>query len=647
MKRSILRTGATALAGAALLGASLTPAASSQPLSRPARLGLDAIRPATVPGEVIVGYKKLATRASQRGIVSALGGRIANRWGRTALVRLQRGASVDEAIATLESDPAVAYAEPNLVRYPLVPPPNDPSFTDQWGLLNTGQPHVVSGSSTTSTGTTGADMKVTQAWDITQGSSGDPDDETVIAILDSGVDVTHPDLAANMWTNPGEIPGNGEDDDGNGFEDDVNGWDFAEDDASLIEPDTSIFGFDHGTHVAGTAAAVADNGVGVAGVCPGCKIMVLKVFKPFDTDGKLGDDTMLGDVASGIAAIRYAIREGADVINGSLGAPLFWSKGERKVLKSALAAGISPVFAAGNERGDNDLIVMQDFDRDGIPDSLSPSYPASYNLPGLISVAASNDLDRNGYSTQCGRNKGVTFWECSFTNFGRQSVDLSAPGVDIISTVPGGYDTFDGTSMASPHIAGVVGLLKTARPNLSPVQLRNALLNSVAKPDGLRSLHSFLGKSPTGQFTVTGGRADAFAALTAPTTSVQGITDGNINGARGIRRSRRGTVAWPADSNDVFKKRLVKGNRYRVVLNGPADRDFDLVVYKPGVQEIWQLQMGCFVPAGECKLVLPYAPQADADESRTFTAKKTGRHYFHVSAFLFQKGSYRLSVRRV
>jgi thermitase len=625
------------------LGMAVAPVASSRPQPRAARLGLDAFRPETVPGELIVGYKRGASSVSRRGVVSSLGARTARSWGRTALVRLDRGVSITDTIAELESDPAVAYAEPNLFRYPLVPPPNDPSFTDQWGLLNTGQPHGVAGSSVTTSGTAGADMKVTQAWDTTRG-----DDETVIAILDSGVDVTHPDLAANIWTNPDEIPGNNQDDDGNGYVDDVNGYDFAEKDLSLIEPNTSIFGFDHGTHVAGTAAAVADNGVGIAGVCPGCKIMVLKVFDAFDTDGRNGPDTMLGDVADGIAAIDYAIREGADVINGSLGAPLLWSNGERNVLKRALSAGISPVFAAGNERGDNDLALILDFGGPEGPDVLSPSYPASYNLPGLISVAASNDLDRNGYSTRCGQVMGVQHWECSFTNFGRESVDLSAPGVDIVSTVPGGYDTFDGTSMASPHVAGAVGLLRTARPGLTPVQIRNALLHSAEGSLGFRTLNSFKGQTATGQFTVTGGRVDAFAALTAPTTNFQTRTDGNIVGARSIKRSRRDTVVWPSDTNDVYRKRLIRGNRYKIVLNGPAGKDFDLVVYKPGVKEIWQLQMGCFTFVGSCKLVRPHRPvDLDADEGVTFTAKRTGRHFFHVAAFPFQKGAYTLIVKRI
>ena len=641
MRSTITRGGIGALLAAVLIASLLAPPAASRP-ARQARLGLEAIRPHTVPGEIVVGYRRGASRSERVAALSGFAAR--SRWAdrRTSVVALRRGLSVQRTIAALSKDPAVAYAEPNLIRFPLAVP-NDPRFTEQWGLLNSGQPHPVSGSLQTTSGVSGADMKVTTAWDTTQG-----DDQTVIAILDSGVDITHPDLAANIWNNPGEIPGNGKDDDNNGYVDDIHGWDFSEDDDTLFEPNPAYFGFDHGTHVAGTAAAAANDGVGIAGVCPNCKIMVLKVFEPQDADPDIpGKDTMLGDIAAGIEAIRYATAMGADVINGSLGAPLFWSRSERNALRKAIAAGVVPVFAAGNERGDNDLIVIQDFDRDNVPDSLSPSYPASYNLPGLISVAASNDVDRNGYSTLCALQEGVQHWECSFTNFGRESVDLSAPGVDILSTVPDGYDTFDGTSMAAPHVAGLVGLVRSAHPEYTPAQIRNALLHSADQVGGLESLHSFPGRTATGRFTVSGGRADAAEALTAPTTAFQLPTDGNIPGARWIRKLRVDSVTWPSDSNDVYKKRLRKGVRYRVVLDGPFGADFDLIVYKPGVKEIWQLEMGCFFAGGRCKILLPYAPELDADERRTFRARRSGIYRFHVAAYLFESGPYSLRVKRL
>lgn len=626
-----------------VLAASLsaTPALSREGSS--GRLGLEAARPTMLPGQVIVGYKRGVAAGSQRASVAAVGGRtVATIARRAALVKLPERVDVDVAIAELSADPNVAYAEPNLLRYPMETVPNDPSFTEQWGLQNTGQSHGISNSTTqTAAGTPDADMDVTEAWDVTQG-----DEDTVIAILDSGVDTSHPDLAANLWTNEAELNGiAGVDDDDNGYVDDVNGFDFAEGDAGVFEPNSSYFGFDHGTHVAGTAAAVADNATGVAGVCPNCKIMVLKVFEPHDTDAPPDGikDTMLGDVASSIAATNYAIRMGAHVINGSLGAAIFWSRGERAAFNRAHKAGLSLVFAAGNENGDNDLIALHDFDGDGMPDSVSPSYPASYDLPGIISVAASNDLDRNGYITACALQTGSSAWPCSFTNFGRSSVDVSGPGVDVISTVPGGYDTFDGTSMAAPHVAGLVGLIRSHRPDYTPMQVKNALMNSVDVAPGLSDLGFFPGQPVTGTFTASGGRANAFAALSGSTASSSPATDGTIAGARLIRSKRTGTVAWPSDTTDVYKKKLTKGVRYRVKLIGPAGRDLDLVIYKPAAKGVWQLEPGCLGLGGPCAMI-HYSPEPDATEQATFKARRTKVHYFQVSAYLLNSGSYTLKV---
>jgi subtilisin family serine protease len=641
VKRSSTRYGIAGLVAALSLGAILSPPAVARPPRPVQRLPLSALRPAAVPGELIVEYERSLSGHQRRAVLATAGARLAARTGpRSALVRLGDGATQNEVMARLEAQPGVANVESNLVRY-LSEVPNDPSFASQWGLHNVGQAHPMSGSSRTKVGTLGADIKITSAWDTTQGS-----EDTVIAILDSGVDITHPDLAANLWVNPGEIAANGRDDDGNGYIDDVNGWDFAQNDNTLLETSRPYFGFDHGTHVAGTAAAVANNELGIAGVCPRCKIMVLKIFEPGDSDGDGVKDSMLGDIAAELKAIDYAIDMGADVVNGSFGAPLSWSRAERRAVARAIRAGITPVFAAGNETGDNDLIVLSDLDGDRVPDSMSPSYPASYNLEGLISVAASNDLDRNAYSSLCEFMSNTTAWPCSFTNWGHDSVDLSAPGVDVTSTVPGGYATFDGTSMAAPHVSGIAGLILSIHPTFTPNQVKNALLNSVDHPAELATLTYLPDRRATGQFTVTGGRANAASALTAASTDQFPVTDGNIPGARRIRSLRFGAVTWPEDSNDVYFKTLKRGARYKVVLNGPSGSDLDLAIYEPGIKEIWQLEEGCLGAAGPCKVV-HYNPQADADESRRFTAKKAGTYYFHVSAYLFQEGGYSLRVRKL
>lgn len=595
--------------------------------------------PMAAPGEVIVTYRRGVGRRTLSGSVAAAGGTVRQTLSaRTAVVATD--ASVGDLVTRLEADPAVAYAEPNYLRY-LAAVPNDPSFAQQWGLHNTGQAHVVSEASQTSSGTADADMDVAEAWDTEHGDPG-----TVIAIIDSGVDTTHPDLLPNLWTNPGEIPNNGLDDDGNGLIDDVNGWDFAENDATLYEPNSAYFGHDHGTHVAGIAAAAMNNGIGIAGVCPSCRIMVLKAFEPFDTDNDGVDDTMIGNLGAEIDAIDYAIEMGADVINGSFASPA-WSKSERAALNRASNAGVSLVFAASNSNLDNDLFLARDNDGDGVFDVASPEYPASYDLPSLISVGATNDLDRNGYSTACATSTGSPYFPCAFTNWGHDSVDLSAPGVDIISTLPGNtYAAFDGTSMAAPSVAGLVGLVRSAFPSYTPAQVSNALMNSVDKPSALAILFAFPRTPVTGQFTVTGGRANAAAALTASTASSYPTTDGNVRGAKSIATSRSGNVTWPHDVNDVYKKKLRRNRIYKVVLNGPGGADFDLLVYAPGTREIWQIQGGCYGFAGECKLIA-YPGQADADESAKFTAPSTGKYYFQVAAFPGHAGNYTLKITRI
>ncbi len=607
----------------------------------PRRLALDSFRPAAVPGEYVVGLKR-GTRDLGIAHIAALGARVVATTARRAL--LVRGASP----AALQANESVAYVEPNYVRYLSQVFPNDPEFVNQWGLHNTGQPHRISGPPSPSptpspvAGTADADMDVPEAWATTQGDS-----ETVVAILDSGVDTTHPDLTSSLWTNAAEATGLANvDDDGNGYIDDVHGWDFAEHDSRVFEPNPAYFGFDHGTHVAGTVAATANNGVGIAGVCPSCKVMVLKVFEPHDTDNDGVRDEMLGDIAAEVEAIEYAIAMGADVINGSLGAPLTWSRSERAAIRRAQAAGILSVFAAGNENGDNDLIGFEDFDGDGVPDSLSPSYPASYTLSGIIAVAASNHHDQNGVSTRCA-TRSAPEWPCTFTNWGATSVDVSAPGVDIISTVPGNrYDVFDGTSMAAPHVAGLAALVRSAHPTYGPIDVKNAIMNSVEVKPGLAILRFAPGITARGRFTVTGGRVNAAGALIAATADATPAHDGTIANAVRMRRSASGTVTWPEDVNDVFKKRLVKGADYRVRLDGPAGTDMDLVVYKPGTREIWQVEDGCLGGRGRCKM-LEYPAQADADESVTFRARKTGTYYVQVAAYLLGEGRYTVKVTRI
>lgn len=642
MKKLSMATVAILIASALITpSVSASPQRASRFLGQ--RMSLAGHLPDAVPGEVIVRFRKGVERGAQQRAVSALGATVtAGPIQRFSVVRTKAGQSSDELVRSLDGIPDVVFAEPNLLRY-LTTIPNDPLFSNLWGMNNTGQSHATSGSAVTRPGTADADMDVVEAWDTQQGSP-----ETVVAIMDSGVDVTHPDLAANIWVNPGEIPANGIDDDGNGYRDDINGWDFADNDATLLHPLGELDGWDHGTHVAGIVGAVANNGIGVAGVCPNCKLMVLKMFSPFDTDGDGVDDAMVGDLAAELKAFDYAIQMGADVINGSFGGSIVTSRAERAKVKKGIAAGITMVFAAGNENGDNDLLIPGVFfDEDEVPDMLSPAYPASYDVPGIISVAASNDADQNGHQSGCFMELGSPQWPCAFTNWGHDSVDVSAPGVDVVSTLPNNtYAAFDGTSMAAPNVAGLAGLVKSQHPDYTAPQVANAIMNSVDKAP---SLQNFFGvpdvNGVTGDFTATAGRVNAAGALNASSADLYPTSDGSVPGARALRSSVSSSVSWPEDVNDLYKKKLVRGSVYKVILNTAGTADLDLQVYKPGTKDIWQFDGSCFT-GGTCQVFF-YEPTASGDVAIKFRAGKDGLYYFHVNAWLLETGSYTLKVVKV
>jgi subtilisin family serine protease len=324
--------------------------------------------------------------------------------------------------------------------------PNDPSFVLEWNLQNTGQ----------SGGSPGIDIGAPQAWDICTGSRS-----VVVAIIDSGIDLTHPDLAANVWTNPGEIAGNGLDDDRNGFVDDIHGWNFVDNNANVQD------GYGHGTHVAGIIGAVGNDGVGVTGVNWRVSLMVLRVQ----------NDSGAGTTSAVIGALRYATTMRRDfginvvVTNNSWEAAAGYSSVIEGLIREQGEAGITFVAAAGNHGTDNDV---------------TPRYPSNYDLPNVIAVASL-------------ASAGVL---AGSSDYGATTVDLAAPGTFILSTwKAGGYAALSGTSMAAPHVSGTVALLAAAKPGITVAQVRAAILGT-ATP-----LASLAGK------TVTGGRLDAFAAL--------------------------------------------------------------------------------------------------------------------------------------
>ncbi len=373
------------------------------------------------------------------------------------------GIDVEKAIEKLSNLPFIEYAEPDYFIQsdpgeptPLIP--NDTYFDLQWGLHNTGQ--TIPPDQPANEGVPDADIDAPEAWTI---STGDPN--TVIAILDTGIQMEHPDLAANIWVNPNEIPDNGIDDDDNGYVDDVNGWDFFEGDNDPSPwnrpwlPDEY-----HGTHVAGIIGAVGDNEEGVTGVLWNCKLMPLRMMGP---NG--------GYTSYAVKAIDYAVMMGVKVSNNS------WSGGHTQALYDAIEASQSIghlfIAAAGNSNGDNDL---------------QPVYPSSYDLDNIISVAATDNKDNMA----------------SFSCYGETSVDIGAPGVYVGSTCPTylnkgfpPYIYLSGTSMATPHVAGVAALVYAQHPDRSYQEIKDVILNTV------RPIPSLDGK------TVTGGLVNAYNAL--------------------------------------------------------------------------------------------------------------------------------------
>lgn len=310
------------------------------------------------------------------------------------LLEFEPGSDYLRTLELLQQSPAVLYAELDLRVYPRETP-NDQSFeAEQWGLQKIMAP---------------------SAWDVAHGISS-----VTIAILDSGMDLAHPDLQSNFWINTDEMA-NGIDDDGNGYVDDTIGWDFLEHDGA---PDDDVR-CNHGTHVGGTASAVTDNGIGVAGVAWNCRLMNLRIM-----GWNAGMQTCVGSVSDSILGIQYAVANGADVINMSIGHG-GQAASERDAVNWAFSEGLMLVGAAGN--GGND----------GIGDPVA-DYPGGYEV--VICVGNSNKNDRKDSSS----------------NYG-PSVDVFAPGSRIYSTyMPSTYSNASGTSMASPHVAGLVALIKAS-----------------------------------------------------------------------------------------------------------------------------------------------------------------------------------------
>ena len=408
--------------------------------------------PRHAPDTILVRFKAAAPPAERAQAHALAGGSVHRSFTLVEglqVVRVPRGMTVKEAIERYQRHPAVLYAEPNWI-VDHQASPNDPRLPDLWGLHNTGQ----------SGGVPDADIDAVEAWNLTTGSPS-----VVVAVIDTGIDWNHPDLAANLFRNTPDCNSNGVDDDGNSQIDDCFGINTAANTTSPFDDNN------HGTHVAGTIGASGNNGVGVVGVNWTVRLMACKFLTA------LGSGTV-ADAIDCLEYVKLMKDRGVDIVatNNSWGGGGF-SQALFDAIEAHLQRGILFVAAAGNNASNNDA---------------TPFYPAGYFLPNVISVAATTRFDSLA----------------SFSNFGRQTVDLGAPGDTILSTTPNNtYSFFSGTSMATPHVTGVAALLKAQDPSRDWRAIKNLIL---AGGDTIPALAS----------TVTQKRLNARGALACANATV-------------------------------------------------------------------------------------------------------------------------------
>lgn len=410
-----------------------------------------------VDGELLVKFKTSVISAEARTANEMLGAEVLESFPELGWMRVKLPDGMSRAVAEnyYKKLDSVAHVQPNFY-YSLQATPNDTLFPDagMYGLLKISAP---------------------QAWDIVTGNPA-----VVVANIDTGMRMTHEDLAANIWVNPGEVAANGIDDDNNGYVDDVNGYDFYSNDADPSD----IHG--HGTHTGGTIGARGNNGLGVTGVNWNVKIMPIKIYSAS------GGDTTSTMLINAYNYVRIMKQRGVNIriTNNSYGGcaeACGYDQATKDAIDSIEQNDILQVFAAGNSG--------QNIDN-------TPFYPASYNSPSILSVAASNSSDNRQFS------------------YGVNSVDLAAPGVAILSTTNTNntsYNTMSGTSMATPHVSGAAALLAAHNANLSAASLKASLMNNV---DVLANWNGFV---------KTGGRLNVFKAIQTPTVCVFSLSTNGVN----------------------------------------------------------------------------------------------------------------------
>ncbi len=447
--------------------------------------------------------------------------------------------STSTLIQELSDMPEVAFAEPNFIYSAIASEnsvesmltgtlsqkmtdaaPRDPLYGKLWGLSNTGtnEPDR-NGNSSGSQGMAGADVAAEAAWAISEGSKN-----VVIAVIDTGIDYNHPDLKNNIWTNPKEIPGNNIDDDNNGYIDDVHGWN------AITQTGNPMDGNSHGTHCSGTIGAEHNNGVGVAGVMKKVSLVGVKFLT----------DEGSGSLADAVTAIDYATKLNVDIMSNSWGGGGF-SQALEDAIKTAKHRGILFVAAAGNESNNNDSRA---------------SYPATYQVDNVISVASHTNADVLS----------------SFSCFGKRTVHVAAPGSNVLSTTPGNeYKVYSGTSMATPHVAGVLGLLLAKEGKRLPLlEVRNRLMATSVPQNNYRKT------------TAAGGRVSAYNLLTNTRIPRQGPED---TAWRAEALSQDFETTHPYTDNSKFSRTYsFPGAKYvkLVIEKYETEANYDFIVFKDG-----------------------------------------------------------------
>jgi subtilisin family serine protease len=456
-----------------------------------------------VPGELLVQLNGGMQAGLLNDFASEYGGKLIEKLalpdqvfksvgGDLLRIKLPAGINYSEAVAAMKDDSRVQYAEPNLVitldepiqgeqppaqqQPPAQNDPTSPNDLDSrlWGLNNTGQ----------TGGTAGAHVNAKAAWAIQtgDGSANGP----LIAVIDTGIDYTHPDLAANIWTNPGEIAGDGIDNDNNGVIDDIHGYYPGGNSGDPMD------GHSHGSHCSGTIAGVGNNGIGVTGVNQNARLMGVKIFSD-------AGRTTAADIVKGI---NYATQMGADITSNS------WGGGAAsEAIKGAFEA--SPalhIIAAGNSNYDNDK-------RD--------NFPSNYDLDNIVAVAATTHTDERA----------------SFSQWGATKVDVAAPGKDIYSTINGGgYASYSGTSMATPHVSGGAALIKSEYPNATNAEIKDRLIFGSDRIPALNDI------------SVSDGRVNFASSLEHDTVAPGAPNDFKASNMS----SRGGTLSWTSVGDDKW-----------------------------------------------------------------------------------------------